>query len=127
MSTEYIISGLRPNPSAADHFVIPIGNKGGFKPSTQIQNAIATANGKTAPIPPKNKKSPDKLQPKTKTNVRTNNKVPGESTKKKDNSVTDNNSDQPKIETKYVLFIGNLPYSVTKENLEEHFRKTGRL
>nr|XP_022315227.1 uncharacterized RNA-binding protein C365.04c-like isoform X2 [Crassostrea virginica] len=26
---------------------------------------------------------------------------------------------------KYVLFVGNLPYSVTKEQLEEHFRKTG--
>lgn len=28
---------------------------------------------------------------------------------------------------KYVLFVGNLPYSVTKEQLEEHFRKTGGL
>jgi hypothetical protein len=26
---------------------------------------------------------------------------------------------------KYVLFVGNLPYAVTKEQLEEHFRKTG--
>ncbi|XP_059149889.1 uncharacterized protein LOC131936826 [Physella acuta] len=26
---------------------------------------------------------------------------------------------------KYVLFIGNLPYDVTREQLEEHFRKTG--
>jgi len=26
---------------------------------------------------------------------------------------------------KYVLFISNLPYNVTKEQLEEHFRKTG--
>lgn len=26
---------------------------------------------------------------------------------------------------KYVLFVGNLPYSVTKEQVEDHFRKTG--
>ncbi|KAK3795745.1 hypothetical protein RRG08_008369, partial [Elysia crispata] len=26
---------------------------------------------------------------------------------------------------KYVLFIGNLPYDITREQLEEHFRKTG--
>ena len=26
---------------------------------------------------------------------------------------------------KYVLFVGNLPYSVTKEQVEEHFKKTG--
>ncbi|CAG5114868.1 unnamed protein product [Candidula unifasciata] len=26
---------------------------------------------------------------------------------------------------KYVLFIGNLPYNITREQLEEHFRKTG--
>ncbi|XP_048730135.2 uncharacterized protein LOC125647495 [Ostrea edulis] len=26
---------------------------------------------------------------------------------------------------KYVLFVGNLPYTITKEQLEEHFRKTG--
>ena len=26
---------------------------------------------------------------------------------------------------KYVLFVGNLPYSVTKEQIEDHFRKTG--
>ncbi|KAK3607787.1 hypothetical protein CHS0354_031286 [Potamilus streckersoni] len=26
---------------------------------------------------------------------------------------------------RYVLFVGNLPYDVTKEQLEEHFRKTG--
>lgn len=25
----------------------------------------------------------------------------------------------------YVLFIGNLPFNITKEELEEHFRKTG--
>ena len=27
---------------------------------------------------------------------------------------------------KYVLFVGNLPYSVTKEQIEDHFRKTGK-
>lgn len=26
---------------------------------------------------------------------------------------------------KYVLFIGNLPYDITREQLEDHFRKTG--
>ena len=28
---------------------------------------------------------------------------------------------------KYVLFVGNLPYSVTKEQVEDHFRKTGKV
>ena len=28
---------------------------------------------------------------------------------------------------KYVLFVGNLPYSVTKEQVEEHFKKTGSI
>lgn len=27
---------------------------------------------------------------------------------------------------KYVLFIGNLPYDINREQLEEHFRKTGK-
>ena len=26
---------------------------------------------------------------------------------------------------KYVLFVGNLPYTVTREQVEEHFKKTG--
>lgn len=120
--------GLRPNPSSADHFVIPLENKGGFKPSTQTKHAIEAANGKTPSTTTKNKKS-EKVQPKTKNNVKVNNKVTGESVKKKNNSVksADNNSEKPppKNETKYVLFVGNLPFSVTKENLEEHFRKTG--
>ncbi|CAE1311379.1 NOP6 [Acanthosepion pharaonis] len=29
------------------------------------------------------------------------------------------------VKKAYVVFVGNLPYAVTKEQLEEHFRKTG--
>lgn len=32
--------------------------------------------------------------------------------------------DQTHMSKRYVLFIGNLPYDITKEQLEEHFRKT---
>ncbi|XP_005112957.1 uncharacterized RNA-binding protein C365.04c [Aplysia californica] len=38
-----------------------------------------------------------------------------------DTSANEANKDSKK----YVLFVGNLPYDVTKEQLEEHFRKTG--
>ena len=27
----------------------------------------------------------------------------------------------------YVLFVGNLPYDVTKEDLQEHFKRTGTM
>lgn len=31
------------------------------------------------------------------------------------------------VKKAYVVFVGNLPYAVTKEQLEEHFRKTGKV
>ena len=31
------------------------------------------------------------------------------------------------VKKAYVVFVGNLPFEVTKEQLEEHFRKTGKL
>lgn len=38
----------------------------------------------------------------------------------------DNSGASSHIPKSYVLFIGNLPYDVTQEQLMEHFRKTGK-
>lgn len=128
--------GLRPNPSAVNPFVITSENKGGFKPSNHAQKVLSSSSNISA------HKTISKLgdqkdtsnenhsgKPKTKNNSKNSVKVKNDKDDKKDESdskKSENTQQENKTsETKYVLFIGNLPYSVTKENLEEHFRKTG--
>ncbi|XP_063424897.1 uncharacterized protein LOC134708357 [Mytilus trossulus] len=115
--------GLRPNPSAVDHFVITTENKGGFKPSDQIKKVLSSDHQTPLKASPNSQKTAkSKVQDKVK------NSTDKKASKKNDNikQESDNTSDtKPKLETNYVLFIGNLPYNVTKEDLEEHFRKTG--
>ncbi|VDI41916.1 Hypothetical predicted protein [Mytilus galloprovincialis] len=116
--------GLRPNPSAVDHFVITTENKGGFKPSDQTKKVLSSEHQSPSKASPNSQKTAkSKVQDKVKIST-------DKASKKNDNikQESNNTSDtKPKLETNYVLFIGNLPYNVTKENLEEHFRKTGKI
>ncbi|KAL5260158.1 hypothetical protein ACHWQZ_G010317 [Mnemiopsis leidyi] len=44
-------------------------------------------------------------------------------------SVTENstNKNKPGKKPRFILFVGNLPYTITKEELSEHFKKAGEL
>ncbi|KAK3106168.1 hypothetical protein FSP39_014159 [Pinctada imbricata] len=96
-----------------------IQNKGGFRTSVKVKNKPkkpTTINNKT--LVQKNNhvkevKTSQKNSPSEK-------KVSIEST-----SVSEPDSPSKHMPKNYVLFIGNLPYNVTQEQLEDHFRKTG--
>lgn len=120
----FLFVGLRPNPSAVDHFVITTENKGGFKPSDQTKKVLSSEHQSPSKASPNSQKTAkSKVQDKVKIST-------DKASKKNDNIKQESNNTldtKPKLETNYVLFIGNLPYNVTKENLEEHFRKTGKI
>ncbi|OWF39068.1 uncharacterized RNA-binding protein C365.04c-like [Mizuhopecten yessoensis] len=106
-------------------------NKGGFKTSVATRNALSQAV-----VPGKMKvemKSQTKLNFKT---VKSN----AENSKKKNNKVkvkeevkeglpnvhiAGEQTSSKHMAKAYVLFVGNLPFNISKEQLEEHFRKTG--
>ena len=138
--------GLRPNPSTVNPFVITTENKGGFKQSdhtkkvlssssniSEIRTTRATTEHRNHAKSTSENRNHDKTKDKNQSKVKNgskNDKVKIDTSKKKNEtnskSKSENSLEEKKtLETKYVLFIGNLPYSVTKENLEEHFRKTG--
>ena len=139
-------AGLRPNPSTVNPFVITTENKGGFKQSdhtkkvlssssniSEIRTTRATTEHRNHAKSTSENRNHDKTKDKNQSKVKNgskNDKVKIDTSKKKNEtnskSKSENSLEEKKtLETKYVLFIGNLPYSVTKENLEEHFRKTG--
>ena len=93
-------------------------NKSGFRSTVQVRVTTKpkTATKSNSAVKQKNnivKKEPQKAASSSKKGLN-------------DETVNDN-ADSPSkhLPKNYVLFVGNLPYDVTKEKLEEHFRKTG--
>lgn len=90
-------------------------------PVAAAATKVAAAGSKTPKKKTKEKKaSPSKA------------KTPSPKAKKSTSDTSNNVSpdknfsvDNKPVKKAYVVFVGNLPYNVTKEQLEEHFRKTG--
>ncbi|XP_069121465.1 uncharacterized protein [Argopecten irradians] len=123
---------LMPDNKLQDNVtsLIEQNNKGGFKASVATRNALAQAV-----VPSKMKvemKSQTKLNFKTVKSTKPN----SENSKKKkvkeevkdvypNVHIAGEQTSSKHMPKAYVLFVGNLPYNISKEQLEEHFRKTG--
>ncbi|GAB1609399.1 nuclear localization sequence-binding protein-like [Argonauta hians] len=114
-------------------------------PTTKVGSANNSSNSSSSKSSSKkNKDKKVKTPPKSKTppvtakSSKANTSVTPTNTTSNKNScaaaATTNNSagadksfsmENKPVKKAYVVFVGNLPYSVTKEQLEEHFRKTG--
>lgn len=97
------------------------------RPAMYTETKIITQDEVTKPSAlnhTKTKKKP-KASPGDAKQVTKTNKIRPAKTEPQSEESPTTPSPSKLLPQKYVLFVGNLPYSVTKEQLEEHFRKTG--
>ncbi|XP_014785255.1 uncharacterized protein LOC106879991 [Octopus bimaculoides] len=90
--------------------------------------AAATATAKVVAAGSKAPKKKTKEKKASPSKAKTPSPKTKKSTSDTSNNVTPDKNfsvDNKPVKKAYVVFVGNLPYSVTKEQLEEHFRKTG--
>ena len=93
-------------------------NKSGFRSTVQVR---VTTKPKTVA------KSNSAVKQKNNIVKKEPQKAASSSKKGSNDETVNDTADSPSkhLPKNYVLFVGNLPYDVTKEKLEEHFRKTG--
>lgn len=116
--------------------VLTIKNKGGFRTSELTQKLVVQKTTESRREQFKSNNRNSKINNNKTTANKVNNKsanITKNDNKKKTKTVTETNpivsnvnaSPSKLVPQKYILFVGNLPSDVTKEQLEEHFRKTG--